>query len=214
MSSVRKFASWGVRWGVLGLVSGVLSCVVSQSYILVHDQMTLDHIVWPGIVFALVVLLPLSRWAGDGWLRTVTALIASSAIYPIAWWIAASTTPHLGVYMVGAFAFSGFLGALVLASAVLFGRGRWAKAATWTIVLGTLIGGLMGAHLLAATKGMDLLGSARDGLGVFLVVWQTLVGASLGRGMLRRPHEAAAPNDSTETLPSHPGSSDSPPSVS
>ena len=61
MNSVRKLASWAVQGGLLGLVSGVLSCVVSQSYLLVHDQKTLDHIVWPGLVFALVVLLPLSR---------------------------------------------------------------------------------------------------------------------------------------------------------
>ncbi len=214
MSSVRKLASWAVRWGVLGLVSGVLSCVVSQSYLLVHDQKTLDHIVWPGFVFALVVLLPLCRWAGDGWLRTAAALIASSAVYPIAWWTAASTTKHPGAHMVGAFAFSGLLGSCVLASAVLFGRRRWVRVASGTVVLGTVIGGLMGAHLLAAMKGMDLFGSARDGLGVFLVVWQTVVGASLGRGVLPRPNKAAAPNGGPETPPGDSEASGGPPSVS
>jgi len=79
-----------VRWGLLGLVSGVLSCAMSESHIiyLVREQKTADHIVWPGLVFALVVLLPVSRWAGDGWLRTAAALIASSVVYPVAWRIA------------------------------------------------------------------------------------------------------------------------------
>jgi hypothetical protein len=114
MNFIPKLLSLAVQWGFLGLISGVLSCAISQSFIIVHDQKTLDHIVWPGLVFALVVLLPLSRWAGDGWLRTAAALIASSVIYPIAWWIAASTTRHPGAFMVAAFAFSGFLGSFVL----------------------------------------------------------------------------------------------------
>jgi hypothetical protein len=192
-----------VRWGLLGLVSGVLSCVVSQSYLLVHDQKTLDHIVWPGLVFALVVLLPLSRWAGDGWLRTAAALIASSAAYPIAWWIAASTTRHPGAYMVGAFAFSGFWGSLVLGSVFLFGRPGWVRAAGTTVVLGTVIGGLMGADLLAAAS----FHSGRDGLGVFMVVWQTVVGASLGRGIPARPNHAPAPTGGPATPPGDSGAS-------
>ena len=82
--------------------------MLSQSYVLAHDQKTSEHIVWPRLVLALVVLLPLSRLAGDSWLRTAAALVASSAAYPITRWIAASTTRHPGPYMVGAFAFSGF----------------------------------------------------------------------------------------------------------
>jgi hypothetical protein len=49
-------------------------------------------------------------------------MVASGAVYPIAWYIAASTTFHPGGYMVAAFAFSGFLGSLMLASMLLFGR--------------------------------------------------------------------------------------------
>jgi len=210
MNSVRKLASWAVRWGLLGLASGVLSCVVSQSYLLVHDQKTLDHIVWPGLVFALVVLLPLSCWAGDGWLRTAAALIASSAVYPISWWIAASTTRHPGAYMVGAFGFSGFLGSLVLGSVFLFGRPGWVRAACRTVVLGTVIGGLMGADLLAAGS----YHSGRDGLGVFMVVWQTVVGASLGRGIPARPNHAAAPNGGPTARSGDTNVTDGPPSVS
>ena len=203
MNSRGKLASWAVRWGLLGLVSGVLSCGMSESRIiyLVREQKTLDHIVWPGLVFALVVLLPLSRWARDGWLRTVAALITSSAVYPVAWLIAVSGTVHPGAFMVAEFAFSGFLGSSVLTSVFLFGRPRWVRAACATVVLGTLVGGLMGAYLLAATKGMDLLGSARDGLGVFMVLWQTVVGASLGRGVPARPNKGAPPLNCGPTMP-------------
>jgi len=167
--------------------------VVSQSHLLVHDQKTLDHIVWPGLVFALVVLLPLSRWAGDGWLRAAASLIASSAVYPICWWITASTPRQPGACMVGAYGFSGFLGALVLGSVFLFGRPGWVRAACKTVLFGTVIGGLMGAALLAA--GSDH--SGRAGLGVFMIVWQTVVAASLGRGILATPNHVAEPNRST-----------------
>jgi len=201
MNSARKLASWAVRWGLLGFVSGVLSCVVSQSHLLVHDQKTLDHIVWPGLLFALVVLLPLSRWAGDGWLRTAAALIASSAVYPITWRIAVSGTVHPGAYTVAAFAFSGFLGSLVLGSVCLFGRPGWVRVACTTVAFGTVIGGLMGANVLAAVS----YHFGRDGLAVFMVVWQTVVGASLGRGMLTRPNHAAGPDGGPATPPGDSG---------
>jgi len=203
-----------VRWGLLGLVSGVLSCAMSESHIiyLVHEQKTADHIVWPGLVFALVVLLPLSRWAGDGWLRTAAALIASSVVYPVAWRIATLGTVHPGPFMVVEFAFSGFLGSFVLASLFLFGRARWVRAACATVVLGTVIGGLMGAYLFAAMKGMVLLG--RGGLGVLMVVWQTMVGASLGRGVPARPNKGAAPNGGPATPVANSGLREGPPSVS
>ncbi len=96
--------------------------------------------------------------------------------------------------MVAAFAFSGFLSSLVLASVLLFGRPHWVRAIGATVVVGTVIGGLMGAHLLAATKGVVSLGSARDVLAVYMVVWQAAVGASLGRGVPAKPNEAAATN--------------------
>ena len=120
VNSVRKLFSLAVRWGLLGLVSGLLSCVMSQSYIIyvVREQKTLDHIVWPGMVFALVVLLPISRWAGDGWLRTAAALIASSAVYPIAWLIAASGIGRSGA-SISAFAFAGVLGLIRAGERVL-----------------------------------------------------------------------------------------------
>ena len=159
---------------------------MSQSWIIyvVRLQKTLDHIVWPGIVFALVVLFPVSRWAGDGWLRTAAALIASSAVYPIAWHIAVLGIGHSAGFMIATFALAGFLGSLVLASVFLFGRPRWAKSAFATVILGTLIGGLMGAHLCGALTFV----SARDGLGVFMVVWQTAAGASLGLGVPLKAH--------------------------
>src|SRR5512137_1778702 len=178
MSSLRRFFRLAMRWGLLGLVSGVLSCGMADSRILyvVREQKTFDHIVWPGLVFALIVILPISRSARDGWPRTAAALIASCAVYPIAWYIAASTTVHPRASMVAAFAFSGFLGSLVLASVLLFGRPGWVRATGATVVVGTAIGGLMGAHLLAATKGVVSLGSARDVLAVYMVLWQTAVG--------------------------------------
>jgi len=128
MSSVLKRASMGVRWGFLGLASGFLSCAMASSSIiyLAREQKTLDHIVWPGMVFGVVVLLPMSRWAGDGWLRTAAALIASSAVYPIAWRIAAvSVIRHSAPVMIASFASAGFLGSCVLATVFLFGRPRW-----------------------------------------------------------------------------------------
>jgi len=188
MNSVLKRASMGVRWGFLGLVSGLLSCAMAESRIiyLAREQKTLDHIVWPGMVFALVVLLPMSRWAGDSWLRTATALIASSAVYPIAWRIAAvSVIRHSDPFMIASFASAGFLGSFVLASVFLFGRPRWGRAACTTVILGTAVGGLMGAHLCAATTFV----SAGDVLGLYVVVWQTAVGASLGRGVKARSNQ-------------------------
>jgi len=152
----------------------------------VREQKTYDHIVWPGLVFALIVILPISRLARDGWPRTAAALITSCAVYPIAWYSAALTTFHPGAYMVAAFAFSGFLGSLVLASALLLGRPGWVRATGATVVVGTAIGGLMGVHLLAATKGGVAFGSVGDVLGVYMVLWQTGVGISLGRGVLPR----------------------------
>jgi len=213
VNSVRKLFSLAVRWGLLGLVSGLLSCAMTQSHIIyvVREQKTLDHIVWPGIVFALVVLLPISRWVRDGWLRTAAAMIASSAVYPIAWLIAASGIGRSGLF-ISAFAFAGFLGSSVLASVFLFRRPCWVRAACATVVLGTVVGGLMGANLLAGMKGLPSDGPL--GLGVFMVVWQTVVAASLGRGVQARPNKAAAPNDGPATPLGNSGATDGPPSVS
>ena len=111
--------------------------------------------------------------------------------------------------MVGAFGFSGFLGSWVLGSVFLFGRPGWVRAACKTVVLGTVIGGLMGADLLAAVS----YHSGRAGLGVFMVVWQTVVGASLGRGILARPNKDA-PNGGRATSLGDSGASGGPPSVS
>ena len=66
-----KHTSLTVRAGILGLVSGVLSCgmVDSQIIYIRHLQKTVDNMVWPGIVFALVVLFPISpgpETLGDG----------------------------------------------------------------------------------------------------------------------------------------------------
>lgn len=181
MRSILDRVSMGVRWGIVGLVSGLLSCAMAQSYILylAREQKTVDHIVWPGIVFALVVLLPMSRWAGDGWLRTAAALIASSAVYPIAWRIAAMSLNRSTPFVIASFAFAGLLGSFVLAGVFLFGRPRWLRAAITTVILGTVVGALMGAHLRVAIGFM----SAGDVLGVYMVLWQALVGASLGRGV-------------------------------
>jgi hypothetical protein len=81
------------------------------------------------------------------------------------------------------FALAGFLGSFVLASVFLLGRPRWGRAAITTVILGTAVGGLMGVHLRVATNP----GAARDVLGVYVVLWQTAVGASLGRGVAPRP---------------------------
>jgi len=214
VNSVRKLFSLAVRWGLLGLVSGLLSCAMTQSSIIyvVREQKTLDHIVWPGIVFALVVLLPISRWAGDGWLRTAAAMIASSAVYPISWQIAASGIGPSGL-SISAFAFAGFLGSSVLASVFLFRRPCWVRAACATVVLGTVVGWLMGANLLAGMKGLPSDGPL--GLGVFMVVWQTVVAASLGRGVQARPKRGAAPKmgGPAETVGSS-ETTEGPPSVS
>lgn len=180
MSSVLAHMSVGLRGGILGLVSGLLSCAMAQSRLiyLTREQKTLDHIVWPGIVFALVVLLPMSRWAGDRWLRTAAALVATSAVYPIAWRIAALSLPHSTPFVIASFACAGFLGSCVLATVFLVGRPRWLRTATIAVIIGTAVGGLMGAHLRAPA----ILLSAGDVLGLYMVLWQTSVAASLGRG--------------------------------
>lgn len=212
MSPVRELSSWAVRWGLLGLVSGVLSCGLadSSSLYLVRYQKTFDHIVWPGLVFALVVILPMSRLARDGWVRTAAALLTSCAIYPITWYIAASTTFPPGATMVAAFAFSGFLGSLVLASVLLFGRPGWVRTTGVTVVVGTAIGGLLGGHLLAATKGAISLGSAGDVLAIYMVLWQASVGTSLGRGILPRPNKAPPPAGGPVTPVANSGATEEP----
>jgi len=180
----------------------------------VRAQKTYDHIVWPGLVFALIVILPISRLARDGWPRTAAAVIASCGVYPIAWHIAASTTFRPGGSMVAAFALSGFLGSLVLASVLLLGRPRWMSVAGATIVAGTAIGGLMGVHLLATAKGVVSLGSAGDVLAVYMVLWQAAVGASLGRGVLPRLNKTAAPNGGPATPVGNSQVAEGPPSHS
>jgi hypothetical protein len=165
----------------------------SRILYIAREQKTLDHIVWPGLVFALVALVPISRWAGDAWSRTAGALIASSLVYPLAWRIATSSTfgPASWAFMIASFALAGFVGSFVLASVFLFRRPRWARAAFATVVLGAAVGGLMGANLRAAMAGVHLPYSARDGLGLSMILWQAVVGAALGRGVQVRPARSA-----------------------
>lgn len=195
MIAILKHVSMGVRWALLGLVSGLLSCAMADSRLiyLAREQKTVDHIVWPGMVFGLVVLLPMSRWAGDSWARTVTALIASSAVYPVAWQIAAVSLRHSTPFTIASFAFAGFLGSCVLAGVCLFGRPRWLKAAMTTAILGTAVGGLMGAHLRAST----IILSAGDVLGLYMVLWQAAVGASLGRAVKARSSQLVEAGERT-----------------
>lgn len=196
MRSVLQRAGMGVRWGFVGLVSGLLSCVMAQSRIvyLAREQKTMDHVVWPGMVFALVVLLPMSRWAGDRWLRTAAAFIASSAVYPVAWQIAAGSLVRQPTpVMIASFAFGGFLGAFVLAGVFLAGRPHWRRAALTTVILGTAVGGLMGTNL---TAGMTFV-SAGDVLALYMVLWQVAVAASLGRGAKGWPHRKTEAADET-----------------
>jgi hypothetical protein len=215
MGFMRKITSWAARWGVLGFVAGVLACGMADARMLyvVRAQKTYDHIVWPGLVFALIVILPISRLARDAWTRTAAALIASCGIYPIAWHIAAATTSHPGANMVAAFAFSGFLGSLVLAGVLLFGRPGWVRSMGATVVVGTAVGGLMGAHLLAAVKGLVSLVSAGDVLALYMVLWQAAVGTSLGRGILPRPDQTATPKRVSATSPGDSRAAGVPPSV-
>lgn len=80
---------------------------------------------------------------------------------------------------------------IVLASVFLFGRPRWERATITTVILGTAVGGLMGAHLHAAAT----FGSAGDVLGLYMVLWQTTVGASLGRGLKARSNQGVEARD-------------------
>ena len=148
----------------------------------------------PGLVFALVVLLPLSRWAGDGWLRTAAALIASSAVYPIAWWIAASSTGRSGSIHGWCLRILRVLGLIGVGERVLvrtarLGEGCLCDRSSWHCHW------WVDGRGSACRDGSAILGSL--GLGVFMVVWQTVVGASLGRGVPARPnkplHRMAAP---------------------
>jgi hypothetical protein len=182
MSSLLNRAGMTLRWGLVGLVSGLLSCAMAQSRVLylTREQKTIDHIVWPGVVFALVVLLPMSRWAADAWLQTTLTLLASAAVYPIAWQIAAiSTIRPSNPAMIPSFTIAGLLGSAVLASVLLWGRPHWLKSASTTVILGAAVGLLMGAHLLLAPS-HNTTGTV---LGVYMVLWQTLVACSLGRGV-------------------------------
>lgn len=116
--------------------------------------------------------------------------------------------------MVAAFAFSGFLGSLALASALFLGRPRWVSVAGATVAAGTAIGGLMGVHLLATVKGVVSLCSAGDILALYMVLWQAAVGASLGRGVLPTPTKIAALDGGPATAPDDSDVTEGPPSVS
>ena len=188
MNSHRTQLSMAVTSGLLGLLSGVLS---SSTILLRFPGTSQSPVMWlPGFVFALVVLLPISRWTGDGWQRTVGAIVASSAIYPFAHQFAAeSAIGHSSAFIVAAVAFSGLVGSSVLAATFLFGRPFFARSATVTVILGTAIGALSGAYLLIPTSHPSL--GLR--LGVILVVWQSVVGASLGRGALGLPNQTLQP---------------------
>lgn len=182
MGSLLKRASLAWGGGVLGLASGLVSCLMSQSSLLylAKEQKTIDHIVWPGIVFALLVLLPLSRLAGDHWPRTVASMAAGALIYPVSWHIAASSlVRHSASSMTAMFACAGLLGSCVLSAVFLPGRPRCGRAAVTTVLLGTAVGGLMGVQLHAAPN----FGTASDVLGLYMVLWQAAAGASLGRGV-------------------------------
>lgn len=183
MNATLKRAALGARWGCVGLVSGLLSCAMVESRLiyLAREQKTLDHVVWPGIVFALVVLLPMCRRGRESWARTAAALVASSAIYPIAWRIATEPTMRRAAATdtILAFGLAGLLGSFVVASVLLAGRPGWVKSVVGAAVPGTLIGGLMGAHLCGA----QIFVSARDGLGLLLIAWQAAAGYALGRGV-------------------------------
>jgi hypothetical protein len=191
LNSGLKHASLTVRAGLLGLISGTLSCLLVESRIIyvAREQKTFDHVVWPGLVFALVVLLPISRWAGDSWLRIVAVLIASSVVYPIAWRIAVPSTdgPSSWALMIAEFALAGCLGSFVLSSMLLFRRPCGVRTSLATVVLGAAVGGLMGANLWAALSVVHWPIRVRDALGSTLVLWQTVVGASLGWGVQASP---------------------------
>ncbi len=195
MSFDLKHPSLTVRAGLLGCLSGIFSCLLASSSIIyiARAQKTFDHIVWPGLVFAVVVIFPLSRWAGYSRLRMLVAVIASSVVYPFTWRIATLSTSRLSAsweVLTAEFALAGLLGSLVLAVVALFGRAGWARAAAATAVLGAVVGGLMGANLAAAaTAHWPIL--PRDGLGLFLVLWQAVVGASLGHGIQATRRRAA-----------------------
>ena len=203
LNSGLKHVSLTVRAGLLGLVSGTLSCLLVESRIIyvAREQKTYDHVVWPGLVFALVVLFPISRWAGDAWARTVGVLIASSVVYPIAWRIAALSTagPSSWGLMIAEFALAGFLGSFVLSSVLLFRRPCWVRTAIATIVLGAVVGGLTGANLRAALTVIHWPVSARDALGLSVVLWQAGVGASLGWGVQARPKRGAEGTGATNS---------------
>ena len=203
LNSGLKHASLTLRAGLLGLVSGTLSCLLVESRIIyvAREQKTYDHVVWPGLVFALVVLFPISRWAGDAWARIAGVLIASSAVYPIAWRIAAPSTagPSSWALMIAEFALAGFLGSFVLSSALLFRRPCWVRTAIAAVVLGAVVGGLMGANLRAAMTVVHWPVSARDALGLGVVLWQVVVGASLGWGVQARPERVAEGTGTTNS---------------
>ena len=170
---------------LLGFISGALS---SATMLLRVPGLNESPVIWlPGLVFGLSVLLPLSLRMQDRWLRTTAAVVTSSVVYPIAHRVAAdSAINHSTGYMVAAIAFSGFLGSSALAGSFLPGRPRWGSSTAWTISVGTLVGAASGAILLVPSYHPSI--SFR--LAVILIVWQTAVAASLGRGTLTMPNKS------------------------
>ena len=184
-STFRPFAASAL----LGLISGALS---SATMLLRVPGLNGSPVDWlPGLVFGFSVILPLSLRIHDPWLRTAAAIVVSSVVYPIAHRVAAdSAIDHSTGYIVAAVAFSGLLGSSALAGAFLAGRPRWASSAAWTISVGTLFGAASGASLLLPSYHPSI----GFRLAVILIVWQTAVAASLGRGTLTMPNKPDGAN--------------------
>ena len=177
----------------------VVPLVESRIIYVAREQKTYDHVVWPGLVFELVVLFPISRLAGDSWSRIVAVPVASSVAYPVAWRIAApgSAGPAL---MIAEFAFAGFLRSFVLSGVLLLRRPCGVMTAIATVILGAAVGGLMGANLRATMTVVHWPVTTHDALGLSVVLWQAVVGASLGWGVQRRPKRDAEGTGTTNTF--------------
>jgi hypothetical protein len=190
---VRHVPGYGLR----GALSGLLCC--SPGLLIALWVPTGGTFAWlvlfiwwaPGVCYGLVVAIPLAVARDRSPIAAAVAFLASAGGYFAALQV---TSPRV-IEMFGVpprigFAFTGAVGASILAAGTLPWRGAAeAWAAVLTVVVGAVAGLLFGFELFAGQSPrsdvMDMLDYT-----AWFVVWQSATAACLSLGLFGRPSGA------------------------
>jgi hypothetical protein len=181
-----------VLLGACGLVSGWISVAVlfvGRMFNLQGQVGEATLFLLPGLWFGLVVLVPVSRWHGRGWIRTVLSLPVSCAAYFAAITVFFACVPIMSAPRLPPAA-GGFLTGATGAALVglWMTPWRWKWRAWWPLWLTTLLGGVGGSltgvaimlggpppSVAGAEVLMELMG-----VSMFFTPFQTLAAVGLG----------------------------------